>query len=297
MISKLVSWLLIGVGAAALFFSLANAAAAYDVPEYDGFVNDYANIISIETEETLESDLALLASSTGGAEIAVVTVESLNDEPIEMVAQDFFDTWEIGKKETNNGVLVLVALNDRQMRIQTGYGAEAVITDSYAGRIIRNQMTPAFKEERYDEGIVQAVATLTEALQNPDAIPSTETSQDSEFNTAAFMFLIYFVLSFGVSLLSYIAAFFARSKSWWLGGVVGGGLGLLFGNITGGIFFGLLGLFLDYILSKNYKTWKIEHRTTQWRKTMGGFRSSGGSSRSSGFGGGSSGGGGASGSW
>jgi uncharacterized protein len=295
--TKLFSWVLIIAGILALFFSLAKFIQAYDVPKYEGFVNDYANIISKSVENQLETDLQQLAASTNGAEIAVATITSLNQEPIEMVAQDFFDSWKIGKADTDNGVLLLVAVDDREVRIQTGYGAEAVITDSYAGRIIRNQITPAFKEGNYDQGILAAVGSISQAMEDPSQIPSIPDPEDSEGNFALAFFVLYFILVFGVSFMSYVAAFIARSKSWWLGGVVGLVLGGLLGGMLGGIAFALLGLALDYILSKNYKTWKIEHRTTAWRKTMGGFSSSGGGSRSSSFGGGSSGGGGASGSW
>jgi len=300
--TKLFSWILIIAGILALFFSLATFIRAYDVPKYEGFVNDYANIISESVEDQLETDLQQLATSTNGAEVAIATITSLNQEPIEMVAQDFFDSWKIGKADLDNGVLLLVALDDREVRIQTGYGTEAVITDSYAGRIIRNQIMPAFKEGNYDKGILAAVESITQAVEDPSQIPSIPDAENSEENSggnfAAWFFILYITLVFGVSFVSYVAAFIARSKSWWLGGIVGLLLGALLGGLLSGVAFALLGLALDYILSKNYKNWKIEHRTTEWRKTMGGFRSSGGGgSRSSSFGGGSSGGGGASGSW
>lgn len=288
---------------------LAQPLRAYTVPTYEGLVNDYANIISDTTESQLEEQLQAVATSTDGAELAVVTITSLTEYPIETVAQAFFDTWEIGKASKDNGVLLLVAVDDREVRIQTGYGSEVVITDSVAGQIIRNDITPSFKQGDYDTGITQGVTKLLTYLQDPSLIPDTadagDSSSDSSWDVGLVVFLLYVVFSLGISGASYAAAFIGRSKAWWPGGLVGFILGALIGQITGGIAFGLLGLVLDYILSKNYHTWKLEHKATEWGKTLGGFSSGSGSrssSSSSGssfssFGGGSSGGGGASGSW
>lgn len=286
----------------------AQPTRAYQVPAYDGLVNDYANIISDSTEASLEEQLQAVASSTDGAELAVVTIPSLTKYPIEAVAQEFFDTWEVGKASKDNGVLLLVAVEDREVRIQTGYGSEVVITDSVAGQIIRNDITPSFKEGDYDTGITQGVTKLLVYLQDPTLIPDTAdtggNTEESSWDVGLVVFLLYLIFAFGIGGASYAAAFVGRSKAWWPGGVVGFILGALIGQITGGIAFGLFGLLLDYILSKNYHTWKLEHKATEWGKTMGGFASGSGSGSSSSggsgfssFGGGSSGGGGASGGW
>jgi uncharacterized protein len=199
-------------------------------------------------------------------------------------------------------VLLLVAVDDRQVRIQTGYGAEAAIPDSVAGTIIREDITPAFKEAHYDGGITQGVESIIERLEKPGALPETETTPttDAGISSELVIFVGYLLLSFGASALTYVAAFLGRTKQWWPGGVLGLVLGMVLGQVPVGVAFGLLGLALDYVLSKNYDTWKLEKRTTDWRRTWGGFHSSSGSSSSSGFssfGGGSSGGGGASGKW
>ena len=138
----------------------ATQIRAYDVPSYDGFVNDYANILSAEVEAQLETQLQTTAEASDGAEIAVATITSLEGDTIENVAQEFFDEWQIGKQELDNGVLLLIAVDDRQIRIQTGYGAESVITDAEAGRIIRHVITPEFKTDDYEAGIIQGVAAL-----------------------------------------------------------------------------------------------------------------------------------------
>lgn len=119
----------------------------------------------------------------------------------------------------------------------------------------------------------------------------------SNFSSVVFMAMI---TVFGIVLLTYLVSWLGRNKAWWPGGLVGLGLGVLL-NFTAGIFFGLVGLILDYILSRNYKEWKKKKKPVDWENTWGGFRSSAGSSSSSSgssfsFGGGSSGGG-SSGGW
>ncbi len=285
------------------FFSFFHSNVyAYDVPEPTGFVNDYAQVLSEETRQGLETRLSSVSESTSGAELAVVTIQSLKGDMVENVAQEFFDTWKIGKKGVDNGVLFLIAIDDRELRIHTGYGAEGVIPDSVAGRIIRNEITPHFKNNDYDKGIKTGVDSILLYLDDPDEFQS---NQDDGENTTVSEFLGMGVFGLFImwiigSIIVYIVSFLGRTKSWWLGGVIGVILGFLFGKTGGAIFLGIFGLVLDYILSKNYKKWKIDKAATDWKSTWGGFKggsSSGSSSGFSGFGGGSSGGGGASGSW
>lgn len=284
---------------AIVFISLVvTQARAFDIPAPQGFINDYAQILSSDFVASQESQLQALSESELGGEIAVVTITSLAGEPIEDVAQQFFDQWQIGQKNTDNGVLVLIAVEDREIRIQTGYGAETVITDSIAGRIIRDEMTPAFQQGNYQVGIDRAVASLTKYLNDPE-LAEQDAQQTSLIDIFPWALAGYFALIFGMSFFTYGVAFFARTKSWWLGGVIGAILGLIFAQVLGGIFFGLLGLLLDYLLSKNYKILTKAGLPTTWKQSWGGFSSgsSGSSGGFSGFSGGSSGGGGASGKW
>jgi uncharacterized protein len=237
-----------------------------------------------------------------------VTIPTLEGDTIENVAQAFFDTWKIGKKNKDNGLLLLVAVEDKKVRIHTGYGTETIITDSKAGTVIRDVITPPFKTGNFEKGISEGVDTLSFYLSNPENITTFEPPAQPNDNMSVWVVLfLTFLFTFGIPLVAYGAAFFGRSSAWWPGGVVGFILGALTGNWPVGIFFGIVGLFLDYILSKNYTTWKLQDKATDWSKTYGGFSSgsswsSGSSSSSSGsgfssFGGGSSGGGGASGGW
>ncbi len=269
---------------------------AYDVPNYDGYVNDFADVLSEETEQQLEDKLTALSKEENGIEIAVVTVDNLEGESVEGVSQQFFDTWKIGKKNIDNGVLLLISKQDRELRIQTGYGAEAFLTDAQAGRIIRNVLVPPLKKDDYDQAVILGVDAIIKKGENIDQSELIDENIQSNIETGTIVGIAAFFYFVGSFLVIYVASFLGRTKSWWLGGVIGLGISLLFGSITASIILSLIGLLLDYILSKNYKKWKLENKSTAWRKTFGGFVSSGSSGHSS-FGGGSSGGGGASGSF
>ncbi len=279
---------------------------ADDIPSYDGPVNDFAQILSADFETELENELTETAAASAGAELAIVTITSLQGDTIENVAQEFFDRWQIGKAELDNGVLLIAAMEERKIRIQTGYGAEPVITDAEAGRIIRNQISPAFKKGEYETGIRAGVdSILSQFESSPGFTPGVDPLNKSNKLRSAFQSVLWISLItiFFSGAFIYVIAWLGRTKAWWPGGLVGLGIGLFIG-ITPAVFFGLSGLFLDYILSKNYKKWKLEKKTTNWKDTWGGFHHSSGSSSSSSsggssfsFGGGSSGGGGASGGW
>ena len=286
---------------------LATRTKAFDVPSYEGFINDYAEILSPDFENQLEAELQTTAEASDGAEIAVATITTLDGDTVENVAQKIFDTWQIGKKHLDNGVLLLVAVEDKKLRIHNGYGVEPVITDAEAGRIIRNVITPEFKQNDYEAGIRQGVAAIQQQFsESPGFAPGID-----PINKSGIMSVFSNVLKvtiggiFMVVIFSYLAAWMGRSKIWWPGGLVGLGVGFLLTGMVTAVFFGLVGLLLDYILSKNYKKLKKAKKSTSWKSTWGGFKthsssgSSFGSSSSSGssFGGGSSGGGGASGGW
>jgi uncharacterized protein len=134
------------------------------VPELSGHVNDYAGIISAETRDKLERLLRQHEDSTSN-QIVVLTIPSLEDQEIEDAANEIFNTWQLGQRDKNNGVLLLIALDDREMRIEVGYGLEAALTDAHCSRIIRNELTPRFKYKEYDEGVLAGVDAIRQAIQ------------------------------------------------------------------------------------------------------------------------------------
>ncbi len=123
-----------------------------------GYVSDFSRVVDQQTKAALERYCAAVESSTG-AQIALVTIPTLGGEPVEDVANLLFRKWGIGKKETNEGVLLLLVTNDHRSRLEVGYGLEPYIPDGYAGSLLR-RMRPALRAGRYGEALAVAAQTL-----------------------------------------------------------------------------------------------------------------------------------------
>ena len=148
-----------------LFSFLCLQVAAQKVlpkPNPPSLVVDNANVFAAQDRQALEKKLVALDDSTSN-QICVVTVPSMNGEVIEEVANKTYRDWGIGNKKTNNGILILVAVNDRKIRIEVGYGLEGAIPDVTANDIINNYIKPAFKQGNYLGGINAAVDNLSKA--------------------------------------------------------------------------------------------------------------------------------------
>lgn len=128
-----------------------------------GPVNDFADVIPASTEQKLCSIINDLRRKTG-AQIAVVTLPSLEGGQIDDFTNQLFNRWGVGQKGKDNGVMFLAAIQDRKMRIEVGYGLEEIIPDSVAGRIRRNQITPHFKSGHYARGILDGVTALSQRI-------------------------------------------------------------------------------------------------------------------------------------
>lgn len=294
----------LSIGIVLTLFLFGKSVLAYQSPgEPTGYVNDFANILSSQAKTSLENTLKDFTQKTS-SEISVVIVPSLKGDEIEPYATALYREWGIGTKTNNNGVLLLVSIEDKKIRIETGYGLEGALPDILAGSIIRNTISPLFKEGKYDEGITQGVNSIIKAVQNEYQIETKKTDPNPWMNL--FPFLLFFFI-FGWQIL---VAVLAPTKSWWLGGVIGGTIGAIVGAITTSIFWGvgavflfaLLGFIIDYFLSKTYTPGKHPIDDFFSGGTRGGFGGDmwGGGESSGGWGGfsgGSSGGGGASGSW
>lgn len=268
---------------------------AFAIPQKPtGFIQDYARILSPEQVSGLEQKLENYERSSTN-EIAVVTIDSLDGDSIENVAQEIFTTWGIGKKGKDNGVLLLISLSDRKTRIQTGYGVEGVLTDIGTSYIQSDIIRPAFRNNDYYGGINSALDKMIEALGGSDIVPSDYSqSNRSTFPWEYILFIFIFFMQVITSIL-------ARSKSWWGGGVLGGIAGVAIWHffissiilaIPTTIVLILFGLLIDYLVSSSY------HRA----RALGGYPwwmsgGHGGGRGFGGFGGGGSGGGGSSSSW
>ncbi|HEX5154310.1 MAG TPA: TPM domain-containing protein [Parafilimonas sp.] len=131
-------------------------------PNPPRLVVDAANMLSQDQAQILERKLVAFNDSTSN-QIAIVTINDLNDVPIEDYANKLFREWGIGSTKNNNGVLILIAKNDRLFRIEVGYGLEGAITDVQSSDIIANDLRPNFKNGDYYRGLDEAVNSLEEA--------------------------------------------------------------------------------------------------------------------------------------
>lgn len=135
------------------------AAKAFDVPALSGSVIDQAGLLQPNSLQVISEDLYQFKAKTG-VQIQVLIVKSLNDEPIENVAIQIFDTWKLGDKKKDNGILFLIAPNERKLRIEVGQGLEGAVPDVIAKRIIADVVAPQFKRGQFDLGIQSGVAAL-----------------------------------------------------------------------------------------------------------------------------------------
>jgi len=143
---------------------LAPVAMGVDVPYLTGRVTDNAKLLSPDVHRAITEMLKAHEEKTTN-QIAVLTVESLEDESIEEYAAAVFQEWKLGQKGKDNGILVIVAPNERRMRIEVGYELEGSLPDARAGDIIRNYMTPRFKKGNYNGGIQEGVKAIISVLE------------------------------------------------------------------------------------------------------------------------------------
>ncbi|WP_139924839.1 YgcG family protein [Hymenobacter sp. DG01] len=243
-------------------------------PNPPRLVNDLAGMLRPDEAAQLERKLVAYNDSTS-SQIAVVTVPNLGDYDIFDYAQQLYQTWGIGQKGNNNGILLLIAQQEHKARIHTGYGLEGAVPDALAKRIISNTIVPAFQKEQYYAGLDRATDQLIalakgEYKADPATQPQARRRSNDDSGSGWTFWLIIGVLILFILL---------RNR----GGGGGGG----YGRRNRG--FG--GTFIPPIIFGDF---------SGGRGVFGGggsFGGGGGGGGFGGFGGGSSGGGGASGDW
>ena len=132
-------------------------------PKPAGYVTDSANILNSNTKQIIYN-LAYELEQKSSAQLAVVTVKTLNGLAIEDYAWQLFEKWGIGAKGKDTGVLLLIAPTDRKLRIEVGYGFEGAIPDGLAGEIIREDIIPYFKQGNMDQGILRGSMVLLQLM-------------------------------------------------------------------------------------------------------------------------------------
>ena len=280
-----------------LFFYSHLSFAQTIIPELWGQrIHDEAHVLRQETIDLLENDLKKYEDSTSN-QIAILLIPSLQEETLEAYSMKVAEKWKLGTKAKDNGVLLLIAIDDHKMRIEVGLGLEGVLTDALCNRIIRNEMAPDFRRNDYDAGVIAAVHSIIQAIggeyssedQNSNDLDDMSIAGKIGLGTGLFVFLGLFA---GIGLFSkgymtwvlyafmmpFYAAFMGLMFSWWF-------------------FFGYV------ILYPVIRFWVIKsgRKLMEWQSGGGGSGSGWSSSGSSGSsfsgGGGSFGGGGSSGGW
>ncbi len=221
---------------------LTSIAWSQNLPRYRGYVNDYAGMIDSRSAAQIEAVISSIEKSTG-VEIAVVTIKSLEGRPIEEEALRYLEGWGVGKKGTDNGVVILVDQQGRKVRIEVGYGLEGVLPDGLAGEIIRYEIIPRFKQGDYGGGLLAAIYKIGKIV-GGETVTYPETNRKrSNIGGLIYLLVIVFIIISGFSgrrrgsrlgLLFFLTGFgLGRSGGW---GSSSGGFGGFggFGGGTGG---------------------------------------------------------------
>jgi len=167
-----------------IFLLRFSLASAIDVPPLRGRVNDYAGVMSQDQARSLESQLAQFEQETGH-QVAVLTIPTLDSEDIEGFSIRVAENWKIGKKGFDNGVILVVAVKDRRLRLEVGYGLEGVLPDAIAKRITSDYIVPRFRSQDYAGGIIAGIDAVLKVIKKeplPESARKKSGNQGSDLN-------------------------------------------------------------------------------------------------------------------
>lgn len=178
-----------------LFINIC-AFAKVDIPNHTDrfFINDYANVIDSETEDYI-FEKGKAYNANGGPQVVVLTMESIDGNDLEDFSIETARKWGIGDKDADNGVLILLVMDSRDIRIEVGYGLEGVLNDGKCGRFIRNA-TDSLSAGDYSEGIKQIYDSVIGELEDPT--PDEEDDDDTmvEIMTYVVFFIVLAIVVF-----------------------------------------------------------------------------------------------------
>lgn len=210
-----------------------------------GYLNDFAHVVPDATARELEAELTALRERSG-VEMAVVTVNSLEGGALDDFANRLFEEWGIGRRGRNDGLLLLAAIQDRKMRIEVGYGLEAIIPDGVAGRVRDQSILPHFRKGDYGAGLLQGVRHLASLIQG-EAPPGPKRDWAGLIVALALLVVVVLLLVYGNpneppnrrgwtggSRGGYGGGWSRGSFGGWSGGGGGGGFGGFGGGFSGG---------------------------------------------------------------
>lgn len=266
------------VCAAILVCALASAAADWKALKPQGYVSDFAGVVDTASRAELERYCAAVERSTG-AQMALVLLPTLEGEPIEDVANTIFRAWGVGRKETNEGIMLLLVTGERRSRLEVGYGLEPYIPDGYAGSVLR-QMRPALRAGDYGEALKAAAQTIGERIAQAKGVTIDTTMRRRTPAEQPHESIPWPLILGGIALLLFLLGG-GRGRRGYYGG--SGSRGGGFGDVLTGMLLGHMAGTLG--------------RSTWGSRGSGGFGGFDSSDGFGGFGGGDSGGGGASSDW
>lgn len=197
-------------GLALTALMLSSPLFAANVPALKGRVNDYAKIIRDSDEREIEEYLAGVEQACG-AQIAVLTIPSLDGEDISSFAIKVADKWKLGDKEKDNGAILLVAYAEHDLRIEVGDGLEGSLTDAKCGLILRNVVVPEFKNGNYSAGIKKGVMNMG-AIASGDESAVSKSVREGEDNSSNDLVPVFAILVWLIFVVSMISANARRGR-------------------------------------------------------------------------------------
>jgi uncharacterized protein len=233
---------------------LSTPAHARDWPQARGYFNDFANAVDSGSADSIEA-LAREVREKTGSQIAVLTLPDLGGENVDAAAEQVYRQWGIGRTGKDDGVLILLAVAERRVRIEVGYGLEGILPDGRAGSIIRTVMGPDLRQDRFGPGLLRGTEALAGLIADEAGVklerrgttvapPLTSRTRSSPAGVLGLLLFFIFIMVF----VSAIASRQRRTRGWgdwrtrrrrgWYDpwGGFGGGLGGLggFGGLGGG---------------------------------------------------------------
>ena len=188
-----------------LALALTTLAWGLDVSKLEprGYVNDFAGVLDAQARQAIETYCGNVERSTG-AQIAIVTVKSLEGDPVEDAAVRLFEKWKVGNAKTDEGVLVLLAVEDRKNRIEVGYGLEPIITDGDAGDVLR-AIRPVLRQGDYGGALLAAAQLLGQRIADAKGVtiegqPQRRRRNDSDDGIPGIM-IVFILFAIVMSLL------------------------------------------------------------------------------------------------
>ncbi len=181
----------------ALFSVSTVSVFGLEVPRLEGRINDKAGVLSSSTSREIDSYLAAVEKATG-AQIALLTIPSLEGDALESYSLRVAEAWKLGSAEQDNGALLLVAMEEREIRIEVGYGLESVLTDAMSGYIIREAIVPEFKSGNFDRGITAGLQAMGGVVtgDTPITVEQIQDSRKEEESGGVPVFFLIFILVF-----------------------------------------------------------------------------------------------------